>query len=214
MDRGPANQGSTHVFASVGPRPDARTTQAVMAARPRQWAVLARNSDERSWRVFAGTSGSETDTRRTWAWVAPMKVVQQGQLYVALVGPAPEPPVETSTCLDNEPALPVTTGTQLVLVASLAPECATCGGPIEHRPGRPGRPRRHCEVCRPPTWPRRGEIWEVDGREYVVLGSITRPNRSVRARPVDSALARWMDVGAEWINARRIHPTVPARSAS
>jgi len=168
-------------------------------------AIMVRYLALPKWRVFAALLGSHTDMRMAWRWASTTTAVGLRQASLALV-------VSPRRSQPSPLAIPV--GAQLVLHHSLAPQCATCAGPIEHRPGRPGRPRRHCEVCRPPTWPRRGETWEVDGREYVVLGSITRPNRSVRARPVDSALARWMDVGAEWINARRIHPTIPTRSAS
>mgnify|MGYP000229643514 CR=1 FL=1 len=182
----------------------ARTTRNSLSASTH--SILILYTDESTWRPFGSLWGSYTDIHRAWAWVSRMTVVSRGLATVALVQFSQSNQVSTTGFL---PAV------QLVLHPGLSPKCASCGNPIEHHPGRPGRPRRHCESCRPSTWPRRGETWMVDGQPMIVLGSRTRPDRSVRARPVDSGLPRWLKVGVEWKDARRLPTDAPElRSAS
>jgi hypothetical protein len=82
--------------------------------------------------------------------------------------------------------------------------CSACGGPVELYPGRAGRPRSQCETCAPPTWPRKGETWWLDGDvEVHVLGSqmattdTGHRQRRVRYRRVGRGLAEEL-TGAAW----------------
>jgi len=193
---------SWRVIAHQGAHPSHRVVRGLMRHANGGFAVALNYTDVSGWHLFAGQTGTERDARWTWEWVRKMQAVREKAASVALLGPA-------------EPSVLPTLGRQTLLAGFPGPSCLTCGATIEPHPGRPGRPRQHCVTCRPPTWPRRGETWVVDGQPMVVLGSRVRPDRSIRARPVDSALARWLEVGVEWKDARRLSADAPdPRSAS
>ena len=133
-----------------------------------------------------------------------MSVVLSPEFVRAVVGLLSQGPAAPSTLPDLRHTTP-----QRMLFPL---RCSQCDGEVEQYPGRPGRPRAHCETCRPPSWPRRGELWfvrlaENDPRTPVyVLGTrrTTWWEREDGAAPVEVRVRRWDDVtpfsvsGPDW----------------
>jgi len=191
------------IHEGIHTAPSTAVIRGLMRNRAPAWAVLVLYPGPRDqWHVWAGHHTSdESEARRTWDAVKSLVEHAKGigeQISAALVGP-PRSVAPTETTIER--------GVQVTLTPKLARACRTCGEPMPANPGRPGRPRAHCNTCRPPSWPRRGEHWLFEGQRVVVLGSTKRQQPRVRVRPVDCAHVREIP-RQEWSSgAVRLHHT-------